>query len=107
MSVSDSDTSPTSSPTEYLHSPPRQPHPFPNQMMATVKKLGGPILETKGPNKKIVPRGLPSVVVDADLIRQMKDQSLYFDGHPQVPSLDLDSIDTEDVRQGRSKGETM
>jgi len=50
------------------------------QMMAALQQLGGPVLEMKGPNKKTVARGLPSVVVDADLIRQMNLQTQHFDG---------------------------
>ena len=58
-----------------------------HRMMANVQKLGAPVLDTKGANKKIIPRGLPSVVVDANLVRQMHQQSLFFDGHAPAPSM--------------------
>jgi hypothetical protein len=47
-------------------------------MISTVQKLGGSVLEanTSPTGKKFMPRGLPSVVVDGDLIRQMHEQNL-------------------------------
>jgi hypothetical protein len=44
------------------------------QMMSSVEKPGGPMLDTKDKDKTIVCKGLPSVVVDGNLIRQMKEQ---------------------------------
>lgn len=34
---------------------------------------------------KIIPRGLPSVVVDGNLIRQLKENSLFFEGYQAPP----------------------
>jgi hypothetical protein len=57
-----------------------------HKMMANVQKLGGPVLDAEGSSKMIIPRGLPSVVVDANLIRQMNDHSLFFDGQASMSS---------------------
>ena len=57
------------------------------KMLSTVKGLGGPLLDaTKTDKHGSLPRGLrakggtvlPSVVVDGNLFRQMKEQSLIF-----------------------------
>ena len=66
-------------PTDWLITPRALPSSrIAQKMISTVQKLGGSVLEgDKSPNgKKFVPRGLPTVIVDGDLIRQMHEQNL-------------------------------
>jgi len=66
-------------PTDWLITPRSLPSSrIAQKMISTVQKLGGSVLEAnKSPTgKKFMPRGLPSVVVDGDLIRQMHEQNL-------------------------------
>ena len=66
-------------PTDWLITPRSLPSSrIAQKMISTVQKLGGSVLEAdKSPNgKKFVPRGLPTVIVDGDLIRQMHEQNL-------------------------------
>jgi hypothetical protein len=66
-------------PTDWLITPRSLPSSrIAQKMISTVQKLGGSVLEAnKSPTgKKFMPRGLPSVVVDGDLIRQMHEQNI-------------------------------